>query len=257
MPQLHTASLMHEVLATVALLRGDSLGTRAQAGEIENIAVVTQSSRLHALSDFLRGCAALADDELEQARDNLQAALVADSDLGLERSAVDVLEALALLAARAGDLVRTARLSAAASTAREQLCAAPLQTTASLLLEARQTLIDRDGASAWKVGWEEGRGLSLAEAIAYARRARGRRGRPATGWGSLTTTELEVAHLAASGISNPEIASRLFMSRSTVKMHLSSIYFKLHVANRTELARVVTERSAETAVVVHDLKGAS
>ena len=40
-------------------------------------------------------------------------------------------------------------------------------------------------------------------------------------------------------------------------MHLSSIYFKLHVANRTELARVVTERSAETVTAVHDLKGVS
>ncbi len=256
MPQLHTASLMREVLATIALARGDTSEARVEADKIEELAIVTESSRLQALSEFFRGCAAMADDDLDQARDYLQTALAAYNDLGLERGAIDVLEALALLAARGGDLMRTARLSAAASTAREQLCATALPATASQLHEARQELIDRDGAKAWGEAWEEGAGLSLAEAIAYARRARGRRGRPASGWKSLTPTELAVARLAASGISNPEIASRLLMSRSTVKMHLSSIYFKLHVANRTELARVVAERPTETLAVLHDLKGA-
>jgi len=42
--------------------------------------------------------------------------------------------------------------------------------------------------------------------------------------------------LVAEGLSNPEIGARLFMSRSTVKTHLSHVYAKLGVANRTELA---------------------
>ena len=202
MPQLHTASLMREVLATIALVRGDASEARVQAAEIEEIATVTQSSRLHALADFLQGCAALIDDDLVQARDDLQAALVTDSDLGLERGTIDVLEGLALLAARSGDLVRAARISAAVSTAREQLCAAPLPATASRLHAARQELIDRDGATAWEAAWEEGAGLCLADAIAYVRRARGRRARLATGWRSLTPTELDVARVW------PRVASR-------------------------------------------------
>jgi DNA-binding CsgD family transcriptional regulator len=79
--------------------------------------------------------------------------------------------------------------------------------------------------------------MPLADAIAYARRSRGPRARPATGWPSLTPTELDVAQLAATGISNPQIAAQLFMARSTVKMHLASVYLKLGIANRTELAR--------------------
>jgi DNA-binding NarL/FixJ family response regulator len=77
---------------------------------------------------------------------------------------------------------------------------------------------------------------TLAEAIDYARRARGKRGRPATGWASLTPTEQSVVRLAATGLNNPEIGTRLFMSRSTVKTHLSHVYAKLGVTNRTELA---------------------
>ncbi|NIH87054.1 helix-turn-helix transcriptional regulator [Amycolatopsis granulosa] len=81
-----------------------------------------------------------------------------------------------------------------------------------------------------------GNAMPLEDAIGYARRARGRRGRPASGWASLTPTEESVVRLAVQGLNNPEIGARLFMSRSTVKTHLSHIYAKLGVTNRTELA---------------------
>ena len=84
--------------------------------------------------------------------------------------------------------------------------------------------------------WREGAALSLEEAAEYARRARGSRRRPDSGWESLTTAEREVVRLAVEGLTNPEIGARLFMSRSTVKTHLSHVYGKLGVANRTELA---------------------
>ena len=82
---------------------------------------------------------------------------------------------------------------------------------------------------------------SLEEAVALALRGRGARARePEVGWGGLTRAEAEVADLAAAGQSNPEIAARLFMSRSTVKAHLSRVYAKLGVSNRTELATAAT-----------------
>ncbi|NRQ37315.1 LuxR family transcriptional regulator [Nonomuraea sp. NN258] len=87
-----------------------------------------------------------------------------------------------------------------------------------------------------------GREMDLAAAIAYATRARGPRGRPQTGWESLTPAERSVAELAAQGLSNPEIAGRLFVGRGTVKTHLAHIYAKLQVANRTELARAAAAR---------------
>jgi DNA-binding CsgD family transcriptional regulator len=78
--------------------------------------------------------------------------------------------------------------------------------------------------------------MSLAEAAAYAGRARGPRRRPDGGWDGLTPAEAEVVRLAVDGLSNPEIGARLYMSRSTVKTHLAHVYAKLGVANRTELA---------------------
>jgi DNA-binding NarL/FixJ family response regulator len=90
----------------------------------------------------------------------------------------------------------------------------------------------------WRVAWEEGEALTLQEAIAYARRGRGPRDRPPDGWESLTPVESQVAQLAAEGMSNPQIAARLFVSRSTVKLHLSNVYRKLGIGNRVELARL-------------------
>ncbi|WP_157805037.1 helix-turn-helix transcriptional regulator [Mumia flava] len=84
-----------------------------------------------------------------------------------------------------------------------------------------------------------GKGLGLA-AVELARRMRGTRThRPSSGWGSLTPTEETVVALAVQGLTNPEIGTRLFISRGTVKTHLAHVYAKLGVSNRTALAAYV------------------
>jgi LuxR family maltose regulon positive regulatory protein len=50
----------------------------------------------------------------------------------------------------------------------------------------------------------------------------------------LTARELEVLHLVAQGLSNQEVAGRLFLSLTTVKWHTHNIYGKLAVKNRTQ-----------------------
>lgn len=74
----------------------------------------------------------------------------------------------------------------------------------------------------------------IDEIIAYVRRMRGARGRPPAGWESLTPTERQVAELVGQGLTNPQIAARLLVSRDTVKGHVSAALRKLGVANRTE-----------------------
>jgi DNA-binding NarL/FixJ family response regulator len=57
-----------------------------------------------------------------------------------------------------------------------------------------------------------------------------------SGLKALSDREREIARLAASGASNPEIAQAVFLSRKTVERHLSNVFAKLGVRNRTELA---------------------
>ena len=51
----------------------------------------------------------------------------------------------------------------------------------------------------------------------------------------LTATELRVAELAATGITNREIAKAAFMSEKTVEAHLARVYRKLGIRSRAEL----------------------
>jgi transcriptional regulator of acetoin/glycerol metabolism len=67
--------------------------------------------------------------------------------------------------------------------------------------------------------------------------------RKKTGMTGLTDTEQSVAALATQGLTNREVAERLFMSRYTVDSHLRSIYRKLGVNSRLALTRVVMETS--------------
>jgi DNA-binding CsgD family transcriptional regulator len=53
----------------------------------------------------------------------------------------------------------------------------------------------------------------------------------------LTRRELEILQLVAEGHSNSQLAKMLWVTEQTVKFHLSNIYRKLDVANRTEASR--------------------
>jgi DNA-binding CsgD family transcriptional regulator/tetratricopeptide (TPR) repeat protein len=94
------------------------------------------------------------------------------------------------------------------------------------------------------------RALELAEVVGaapLAERARteltatGARPRSVrlSGVESLTASERRVAEMAADGLTNRQIAQALFVTPKTVEVHLSSVYRKLEIASRSELARVL------------------
>ena len=69
-------------------------------------------------------------------------------------------------------------------------------------------------------------GVETAEATRQVRRI-----------GGLTKRETEILRLVAEGYSNSQVAEALWVTEQTVKFHLSNIYKKLNVANRTEASR--------------------
>jgi ATP/maltotriose-dependent transcriptional regulator MalT len=190
-----------------------------------------------------QGWLASADGDHDAAIALHQQALGVRVEHGLRAPALDSLEALAMLCALTDRPGMAVRLLAASSRARDAmgfrglppLIRAEIETARA---RAAAALDADEGAEAQAAG----AALTLDDAIAYVRRAWGPRRRPAAGWDSLTPTEVAVVRLAVGGQSNPEIGSRLFMSRSTVKTHLSHVFAKVGVANRTELAAAAPER---------------
>ena len=160
----------------------------------------------------------------------------------LRTTSVDSLDALGVMSARTNRHGDAVRLLAAAEHARTALGypRPPVDVHGHrATLDALRAALGDDGFDA---AWGAGAALSLDEAIALARRTRGQRGRPSMGWASLTPTEQDVIRLVVEGLSNPDIGAKLLMSRGTVKTHLSHVYTKLGVANRTELATLAVNR---------------
>jgi ATP/maltotriose-dependent transcriptional regulator MalT len=62
------------------------------------------------------------------------------------------------------------------------------------------------------------------------------------GWEALTPTEVRVAGMVAQGMSNPQIAEKLFLSRRTVQTHVSHILAKLELSSRIDIAREAGQR---------------
>jgi DNA-binding CsgD family transcriptional regulator len=69
-----------------------------------------------------------------------------------------------------------------------------------------------------------------------------RAARPAFGWDSLTETERHVALLVAEGLTNRQIASKMFLSTHTIAFHLRRVFCKLDLTSRVQLASLASER---------------
>ena len=189
----------------------------------------------------------IRDTDRERARELYHDALATRMAHGMTTCYVDSLEALAGLASDRGHHTEAIRLLAAADSARERLCyprPAVDEDAYAAGLSALRGAVEQDD---FDQAWQEGLSLGLGDAVELVTRGRGPRNRPPIGWESLSHTERAVAELVAEGHSNPEIARALYMSRSTVKTHLSHIYRKLSVTNRAQLAAGVAGRAAEGA----------
>jgi DNA-binding CsgD family transcriptional regulator len=87
--------------------------------------------------------------------------------------------------------------------------------------------------------WDAGRVRSRLRALGVRRRMA--TAEPETqGWAALTAAEVAVARLVAEGLTNRDVAERLFLSPHTVNSHLRHVFTKLRINSRVELVRFVS-----------------
>jgi non-specific serine/threonine protein kinase len=172
--------------------------------------------------------------------------LTVSAELGNESDVVHCLEGLASIAAAEGSIVRAARLWGAAEALLEEIevgvhTYVPDRSIHQSLVAAARARLDEE---AFEAAWAEGRTMTPEQAIEYALEQEASpepAATPQTYPPDLSAREAEVLRLVAAGLTNAEVAKRLFLSSRTVDWHLSSIYRKLGFNSRTEATRFAIE----------------
>jgi DNA-binding CsgD family transcriptional regulator len=138
----------------------------------------------------------------------------------------------------------TSHLDAALALA--DACAAPYERALTLLAVAKLHIAAGNQADA-ETALAEARTictpLGAKPALACADALAAQLGTVPTAYpAGLTTREVEVLRLVAEGLTDAQVAERLFLSTRTVNQHLRTIYNKLGVSSRAAATRFVTER---------------
>ena len=189
------------LLVKAWLAAGDLVAAESAATRLERLAEATGEARAVARARTARGLVAAATDDPSTAARVLESALTAWTDLGLPYERAEIHVALAMITA--GERPDLAIEHARRAQAAYQQLGATLDA-------------DRIAAFLRTLGVSSRTGSRSI--------------------GILTPREQDVLGLLVEGLTNPEIAARLFVSRKTVAHHVSSILTKLRVRNRAEAA---------------------
>jgi predicted ATPase/DNA-binding CsgD family transcriptional regulator len=182
---------------------------------------------------------------LSGSRDTAEALFAESLDLtrrmGMKALMAYALIGLALASHRGTDLGWPARLHGAADQALADLGRVLEPLEARLADLDRQRLRAAMGAEAFDAEYAAGRALGLAQVLAALGRTDTAAGParvtvPGKAASVLTPRELDVLKLVAQGLSNPNIAQRLFVSEHTVHRHLANILRKLNLSSRAAAA---------------------
>jgi DNA-binding CsgD family transcriptional regulator len=236
-------AFMYDIVAAMAAIAlGDWPAARREAQSAIEYARTIDSPSYLAAGKMADAMALRYGGDLRAAESVAFEALQAGAGAEAMQFLLPALDLIAGIALEDERYIEGVRISAACAAIRERTGAAvsefELALRAAVLESPRRAI----GEEAVTLAWEEGSRLDVAETLEYVMRARGERKRPSAGWESLTPRELAVVQLAAQGLTNPEIAEKLFVGRGTVKTHLASIFTKVGVRTRTELAAEAARR---------------
>ncbi|HEY2259469.1 MAG TPA: LuxR C-terminal-related transcriptional regulator [Solirubrobacteraceae bacterium] len=231
-------------LADVLRIAGDPAGAEQRANEALALAERIGTPMVAATARETLGRLAAARADWERAESVLQEALALRVQYDMRIYLPGTFDALAEVAAGVESFDEAARILGAAQRARSELGLERWGPDAPGFARLQDTLREALGDQGFAAAHREGEALSATEAVTWMRHARGERKRPARGWESLTPTERRVVALVAQGLTNPQIGERMFITRGTVKVHLSHIFAKLGTGTRAELAAEATRRSA-------------
>jgi DNA-binding CsgD family transcriptional regulator len=216
------------------------LDTFLECGESCERSLITNPSVLAWRSGAALAAARLG--ELDQARELAETELGWATDFGTPRAIGVSRRTLALVLGgdESIDMLREARAAFESCTARLEHARTLVELGAAL----RRAGSRRDARGPLKEALDMAHGCG---AVAIAQRARdelaaaGARPRRVelTGVDSLTPSERRISAMASEGLSNPQIAQALFLTRRTVEMHLTNAYRKLDIGSRRELPAVL------------------
>jgi predicted ATPase/DNA-binding CsgD family transcriptional regulator len=202
------------------------------------------------------GWATLLQGDHERARTFYEESLMLSNELGDKMNAANSLEGIACISGAQGEGLRAARLFGAAQALFEAVGAVAFELTPEeyawrepYRVAARSQL----GEAEWGKVLSQGRAMGMEEAIEYALSKQ----EPSATTSSttkhsslssapelpagLTSREVEVLGLVAEGLTNAQVAHRLFLSPRTVEAHVASIYHKLGVSSRAAATRFALE----------------
>jgi non-specific serine/threonine protein kinase len=228
-------ALLDTDLETVARVYSEWAPRARDRGDIQTLSYLVSSY----------GFALLQSGQPDKAKPMFEESLGIERRLGNRDMIVYQLDALACQAAMVGRPQRAARLLGAAESLQAETGIRLMRHLEPLLAQARETLSAALAPAALESETQAGRRMARDEAVAYAldeKKAARPAGPPkATSRMLLSKREVEIAELVAQGLSNKEIATRVFLSERTVETHVSNILDKLGVNSRVEISTWVAQ----------------
>jgi predicted ATPase/DNA-binding CsgD family transcriptional regulator len=237
-------SLALILLSSMQRVSGDANAATESAQRALELAARTRSAFLTAGAHESLGRIAAARGDWNEAETQLQTALTERVRTNLRLYHPQTLDSFAHLASGLESYEEAARLLGAAGRIRSELGIVRWPQERPEAAELERRLIAALGSEGYETALAEGERMPADEAFNWVQRSRGSRKRPLSGWGSLTPTEVQVVKLVSEGLTNPQIAQRMFISRATVKVHLGHVFQKLDVRSRSELAAQSARRDA-------------